>query len=166
MSQAPTTMTVAPSEAEERAERFRRAALARRLAGLAIAAAALAMLLVAARLEPSPTGLGTHQQLMGVPPCTWILTMDLPCPTCGMTTAYAHAANGNLPAALHAQPLGGLLALATAMTFLLSAYVAATGSRVAWLLARLWGRWTPWAIALVVILAWGYKILSYKGAMP
>jgi hypothetical protein len=165
VSSAPTIPAAISNDAR-RAQRFRRDALVRRASGLAVALAALAMLIVAARLEPSSTGIGTHQQLMGVPPCAWIATMDMPCPTCGMTTAYAHAANGNLLAALHAQPLGGLLALGTAMAFLMGLFVAATGSRSAWLLARLWGRWTPWALGLAVVLAWGYKILSYKGVIP
>src|SRR6185503_8103051 len=50
---------------------------------------------VAAWLTPSPTGIGTHQQLH-MPQCGWIAIADLPCPTCGMTTAFAHAAHGHL----------------------------------------------------------------------
>ena len=62
--------------------------------------------------------------------CGWITAMNLPCPTCGMTTAFAHAANGDMLASLGTQPLGFVLAIATAMSLLLGTYVAATGSRL------------------------------------
>ncbi len=61
----------------------------RRVVGAGVAVGAVSLLGVAAWLDPSPEGLGTHSQL-SLPPCGWILTMDLPCPTCGMTTAFAH----------------------------------------------------------------------------
>jgi len=79
-----------------------------------------------------------------------------------MTTAFAHAADGNLLAALHAQPLGCLLALVTAMALFIGLYVAATGSRIASSLTRLWGRYTGWIIAAVALCAWAYKIVTYK----
>ena len=83
----------------------------RRLIALAIAAAAASVLGVAAYLEPSPAGLGTHSQLLNLPSCGWIAAMDIPCPTCGMTTAFSHVADGNLLAAVITQPLGALLAM-------------------------------------------------------
>ena len=134
----------------------------RRLVGGAVAAGAAGVLGVAAFLEPSSTGLGTHSQLMNMPPCGWILAMDVPCPTCGMTTAFAHAANGDLLSALLAQPLGALLAIATAVALLTGLFVAATGSRVASLYTRLWGRRAAWTLGIVVVSAWVYKIVSYK----
>ncbi|MEC9374691.1 MAG: hypothetical protein VYC34_12640, partial [Planctomycetota bacterium] len=66
----------------------------RLLAALA-AAAFIAVLIVAATLTPSPDGHGTHTRL-GLTPCPWVLTLNKPCPTCGMTTAFAHAADGQL----------------------------------------------------------------------
>ena len=138
---------------------------ARRLIGAATALAAAGILGLAAYLTPSAAGLGTHTQL-AMPTCGWILIMDLPCPTCGMTTAFAHAANGDLAAALHAQPLGAVLALITAMVFLVGTYVAVTGSRVGVLFKRLWGRRAAWGLGLAVAAAWVYKILSYKGVLP
>jgi hypothetical protein len=138
------------------------AALWRRLVAAAVVVACAIVLGIAAWLPPSPTGLGTHRAL-NLPPCGWIAWADLPCPTCGMTTAFAHAADGNLPASFHAQPFGFLLALATAMTLLVSLHVLFTGSRLGWAFARLWGRSTGWIIGAMVVLAWGYKVLSYKG---
>ena len=136
----------------------------RRLLAAAVAAAAATVLVVAAILDPSPEGLGTHTQL-GAPSCGWIVTMDLPCPTCGMTTAFANAAEGRWSAAWAAQPLGAVLAVVTAMTLLLSFYVTVTGAVVGPLLGRLWGRRVAWGLAAVVVLAWVYKILSYKGVL-
>lgn len=136
----------------------------RRLVAAFVAAGCAAILGLAAYLTPSPTGLGTHQAL-NLPPCGWIAVADLPCPTCGMTTAFAHAANGNMLASFHAQPLGWLLAMATAMTLLVSLHVLITGSRLHNVFWRLWGRWTVWILAALVVVAWAYKIISYKGWM-
>ena len=140
------------------------AVFGRRVIGAVVALCAAALLTVAAWLEPSPTGLGTHQQLH-MPQCGWIIMFDTPCPTCGMTTAFAHAADGHLWASFRAQPLGCLLAVTSAMALLLGSYVAATGSRVAGGLAPLWRPRMGWVIAAMVLLAWGYKVLSHKGVL-
>ena len=62
-------------------------------------------LVVAALLEPSPSGFGTHTQL-GLPPCGFLLLTGSPCPGCGLTTAFAHAIRGSWGLALSANPLG------------------------------------------------------------
>jgi hypothetical protein len=133
----------------------------RRLIGAGIAVVAAAVLGVAAWLEPSPTGIGTHAQL-NLPTCGWITLMDLPSPTCGMTTAFAHAADGHLLAGFAAQPLGFALAVATAMALLVGTYVAATASRIGVVFASLWGRSTGWWLAGAVVVSWAYKVLAYK----
>ncbi len=132
-----------------------------RLVGAGVAVAATILLGLASWLEPSASGLGTHTQLI-LAPCGWILTMNLPCPTCGMTTAFAHAANGNLLAALVAQPMGAVLAVATAMALVVGSFTAVTGSRVAVLFGGLWGRRTAWILGLGFGAAWLYKIIVYK----
>lgn len=113
-------------------------------------------------LTPSPTGIGTHR-VMGLPPCTWVAWGDIPCPTCGMTTSFAHAVRGDLGSSFRAQPLGFLLALATAMTMLVSLHVVITGSRLGWAFTKLWSRRTAWTLSIIVVAAWGFKVLSYKG---
>ena len=132
----------------------------------AIAAIVLAgctiVLGVGAWLEPSPSGLGTHTQLH-LPPCGWIAVADLPCPTCGMTTAFAHAANGNLLQSFLAQPLGCILAVSAAMMWLISIHVLVTGSRLGGAMARLWSRHVAWSLAFAVVAAWGYTIARHKG---
>ncbi len=89
----------------------------------------LALLALAAWLEPSPNGLGTHQQL-GLPPCTFRVLFGERCPSCGMTTAWANVMNGQLAKAFQANTGGTLLA------------IVALGV-VPWLLVSAFrGRWT------------------------
>lgn len=76
----------------------------------------LALLVIARGLTPSPSGFGTHQQL-GLPPCTAIVLLNIPCPACGMTTSWSHTLRGNLVAAAQSNAGGMLLAL-IAMAFL------------------------------------------------
>src|SRR5512145_2822585 len=137
---------------------------ARRASGAAVAGAASAVLGVAAWLEPAPAGLGTHTQA-GLPGCGWVTFMDLPCPTCGMTTAFAHAANGDLAASLAAQPFGAVLAVATAAALLVGTWVAVSGACLTPLVARLAGRRSAVAVVAGILAAWVYKILSYKGVL-
>jgi hypothetical protein len=67
------------------------------LAGLS----GLILLSLAIWLEPNPSGFGTHQQL-GLPPCTILFWFDVPCPSCGGTTAFAHFVRGQWAAAVRA----------------------------------------------------------------
>lgn len=136
----------------------------RRLAAAAAALAASTVLLVAAFLQPSGFGLGTHEQL-GMPACGWVVTLDLPCPTCGMTTAFAHAADGNLLASLATQPMGCFLALVCAMVVLIGGYVAVTGSPLTGLLIKMWRPRVGWILTAGFVVAWVYKILSHKGVL-
>lgn len=77
---------------------------------LAVAALGVAGVLgLAWGLEPDPKGYGTHQQL-GLPPCTFRSLTGIPCPSCGMTTAFAWTARGRVDRAWRANPAGALLA--------------------------------------------------------
>ncbi|UCD75968.1 MAG: DUF2752 domain-containing protein [Phycisphaerales bacterium] len=136
----------------------------RRILGLVIALCAAGILTVAVVLEPAPEGLGTHSRV-GLPECGWIVMFGIPCPTCGMTTAFAHAANGDIVASLCAQPFGGLLAIGVAIALIVGGYVAFTGSRVAGVLGRLWGSRTAWLLGALLLLSWVYKIVIYRGTL-
>jgi hypothetical protein len=132
-------------------------------AGIALCCGAV--LGVALWLDPSPTGVGTHQAL-GLAPCGWVAGFGLPCPACGMTTAFSHAAHGSLWAAFRVQPMGAVLAVATAAAFLVAVYVALTGSRLGHVLCA---RLTPrvlLVLGLATVVAWVYKIILVRGAMP
>ena len=141
---------------------MRAAPWSRRLIALVLVLATGAVLGVAVYLSPDGRGHGTHEQL-GLPQCSWVAAFNTPCPTCGMTTAFTHAAEGDFVGSIRAQPFGFLLAILTGCTFLLSLYVLATGSAVGGMLARLWRPRLAWVIAVLLALAWGYKILVFRG---
>lgn len=146
------------------AERLRATRGERLLAGV-LALACAALLGVAASLDPSPTGVGTHQAL-GLNPCGWMINFSTPCPSCGMTTAFSHAAHGSLWASVRVQPMGALLAVGTAATLVVSLFVAATGSRIGHALGA---RLTPrilLILACVALASWGYKIAMMRGTLP
>lgn len=152
---APTALLPAPL----------RCSTAERLVAAGVAVACAALLGVALWLAPSPDGVGTHRAL-GLPPCGWVVSMNLPCPSCGMTTAYSHAVRGSLFQAALVQPMGAALAVLTAAVLVVSAYVAATGSMVGHLFAS---KVTPRVLlvfGLLAAAAWGYKILLHRGHLP
>jgi len=130
-----------------------------------LAALAITVLGVAAWLQPASNGIGTHQAL-GLAPCGWVVGMNLPCPTCGMTTAFAHAVRGSLWESARVQPMGMLLAVGTAAVAVVGTFVALTGSRVGHVLGA---RITPRAVvvlASLALVAWGYKVMAMRGAWP
>lgn len=81
-----------------------------------------------------------------------------PCPTCGMTTAFAHVVRGELISAFHAQPAGLVLALGTIFAAGISLGVLITGK--VW--AVNWYRVSPARVTLVIMLllafGWAYKV--------
>ncbi len=80
-----------------------------------IGLAALMLVATARSLDPDPRGFGTHEQL-GLGACGFTRLTGWRCPTCGMTTAWAHATRGNLRAALAANGGGTVLLLLCVMT--------------------------------------------------
>ncbi len=64
-----------------------------------------AVFIMAAAVEPDPSGVGTHTRLM-MPPCGFLVMFGKPCPSCGMTTAFAWMVRGNLIQAWKVQPAG------------------------------------------------------------
>lgn len=88
--------------------------------------AGLGLLGLGAWLTPQERGYGTHRQL-GFGKCGMLVTTGLPCPTCGMTTAFAYTVRGGLIRAFLAQPAGFLFALATIACTLGAAWVVVTG---------------------------------------
>jgi hypothetical protein len=81
-----------------------------RCLALMIALVPLAGLGVARSLQPSSSGMGTHQQL-GLPPCSMQLLFGIRCPGCGMTTSWAHFTRGNWTQSIQASGGGFLLAV-------------------------------------------------------
>ncbi len=75
----------------------------------------LTLLATAAWLSPRVQGLGTHQQL-GLPPCTFATHFGMRCPSCGMTTSWAHLMNGNVLGSMQANSAGCLLGVLAVIT--------------------------------------------------
>ncbi len=147
--------TASPPSPPAAAPPARQVAIRDRVAGVLLAAGALTPLLIAAGLNANPQGHGTHLQL-GMAPCGFLVASGLPCGTCGMTTAFTHAADGNLLAAAAVQPAGALLALLCAVAALIGTYTAFTGMALTRLLGQL-ARGRVVLIAIAVFLAaWGY----------
>ena len=132
------------------------------LAGV-VAALSAGVLGVAAWLNPSPAGHGTHEQL-ALPACDWAVGFSMPCPTCGMTTSFAWAASGDLMQATLTQPFGALLALGTAGAFWIGLHIALTGSHAFQIVARTLLRpAVVWPAGVAFLASWGYKILTWTG---
>ncbi len=136
----------------------------RRLHALVVGLIAVILLVISLILSPSKEGIGTHQQL-GLPTCGWILAADLPCPTCGMTTAWSHAVRGEFSSAFIAQPLGMLLAFTAAAVAIGGFITASSGYSFRWILYR----YSPTKVIIflvtLAILSWVFKILLHRGIL-
>ena len=122
------------------------------------AAICLSFLVVAAFLKPNPQGLGTHKQL-GKPACGFYVRTGYPCPTCGMTTAFAHTVRGQLYQAFAVQPAGALAALLCAIGAVGGIYITITGRRIDHYLIRINWILCFFFAAAVVLASWGWLCL-------
>jgi hypothetical protein len=131
-----------------------------RLLAAALAAGALTMLSIGAWLRPggaSGEGTATHTQL-GLPPCQFEARTNLPCPSCGFTTAVTFFAHGNVAASIYIQPMGFVIAVIAAASVWVGGYIAVTGRPVHKLMGFLPSQ--VWFVALlgIAIAAWAWKI--------
>ncbi|MFG0306814.1 MAG: DUF2752 domain-containing protein [Phycisphaerales bacterium JB040] len=154
----PETHTSTPAAAS----RNRSWGLKDRLSGLATAGVGFGILGTAAWLRPDENGHGTHEQLM-LPRCGWVNLFDKPCPTCGMTTSFSHAAQGDLAQAAITQPLGAVLSVLTAMLVWGGLHATLTGARIGGFATRLVNRWTLTCALVLMLAAWVYKLLTWSG---
>lgn len=105
-----------------------RSATYRLVSGL-LALSGLAILITAATVTPDPAGTGTHRQLH-LRSCGFYQRHGYPCPTCGMTTAFAHVVRGHIGGALAVQPAGTIAAALCIAATAAAAYAAFTGRRL------------------------------------
>lgn len=127
------------------------------LSYLAMVAGSTAVLAVARVLKPSPTGIGTHEQL-GLPPCFFHRLTGWPCPSCGLTTSFAYAARFRFVEAFASQPFGLLLFFLVCLSVPLA--LALMYRRVP-LEQWLHGRWSNpafYALLTLYVLGWIYKL--------
>jgi len=129
-----------------------------RIIAMVVLIGCVSPLLLAARLDPHPAGLGTHTQ-MGLHACAWHQTRGYACPTCGWTTAMALATDGRLFAAFFTQPTAAFTALGLAMATWVAGWVALTGASIGpWL--RPLANWkTPALCGILVMLGWAYVVI-------
>jgi Protein of unknown function (DUF2752) len=118
-------------------------------------------LIIARFLQPSSQGVGTHEQL-GLPPCPFLHLTGIPCPSCGLTTSFAHAARLNFYQAFVTQPFG-LIAFCLAIVCIpLSFYLIRR--RVLWsdvIRARIFDS-LMYAMIVLFVLSWVYKVIAMK----
>lgn len=131
-----------------------------RLVALVVALAGLTILGVARRLSPDPTGIGTHQEL-GLPPCGFVFTVGIPCPTCGMTTAFSLLAHGHPFSAFRTQPAGCALAIGVVFAVILGLRAALLGRLPAIRWEWLGTNTGLMTIGLAFFGAWAWKIADY-----
>ncbi len=122
-----------------------------------IALTCLSVLCIAAWLRPDHGGTGTHLQL-GLLACAFKIRTGLPCPSCGFTTAFSYFAHGHFLASIYTQPMGTMLALASAVAVWIGFYIAVTGRPVHRLFKLLSSRYYLMPILSFALLAWGWKI--------
>jgi len=94
---------------DERISRFTRLVLLLMAAGF-VAVFVIALTLRPYRDDGSPREMATHTQL-GLPECNFVAMTGKPCPTCGMTTSFAHLVRGNVWSSMKANWVGTLLAV-------------------------------------------------------
>jgi hypothetical protein len=131
-----------------------------RLLAVAVSLGCLSLLVIAARLTPSPDGLGTHRELH-LQECGFLERTGLPCPSCGMTTSFAWFVRGNIAASLYVQPMGTVLAILCGMTVWGAAYVAATGRPLYRLVAGIPARYHALPLLVLALIAWAWKMFIH-----
>jgi len=125
-----------------------------------LATVCVGVLLLALSVEPDPSGLGTHTQ-WDLPVCGWVGRTGYPCPTCGMTTAFAYVVvvRGHFIRAFLAQPAGALLAVGCLAASVWLVYLTLTGRRYDMIF--IWIHWRKLVIAGVgvFLLSWSFLCL-------
>lgn len=124
------------------------------------ALAALGVFGISLMLKPDPRGYGTHETL-GLPPCGLKFVTDIPCPSCGMTTSFAHAARLEVACSFDAHPCGLVLFGSVVITGLVSlSGLVGSPERV-----ERWAQGFPWwragiAFFGVFLGIWVYRVLE------
>ncbi|CAK9020268.1 Uncharacterized protein SCF082_LOCUS14851, partial [Durusdinium trenchii] len=108
-------------------------------------------------------GHGTHTRL-GLPSCSWVVAFDAPCPTCGMTTAVTHAANGDLIGSFLVQPAGAIFSLVAAVALWCGLHGAITGAETVRQSTKIFRGRTWWLIGGILLAAWAYKMAVFESS--
>lgn len=115
-------------------------------------------LAIARMLTPATQGYGTHQQL-GLPACTFLRWTGLPCPNCGMTTCFAHAAHLDFGAAFLTQPFGLVLFFLAVVLIPVSAWLLCRPVPLGKVMSSNFMRKATFLWLGLWLLGWIYKLL-------
>ena len=148
---------------EIHAQSYKRCSRQYRMVAMVILMVCLGILILAALAVPRSQGLGSHTSL-GLPACGFLQRTGLPCPTCGMTTAFAYVVRGRLDKAFMAQPAGMLAALLCLCAAGAAGFVVISGRCLDKYTDYIFFKWFKLLIwALVIFLAgWGWAVLQVK----
>ncbi len=135
------------SEQLNRKRFFHRASMRQRVTALAVFLSAAGIFTF---LNLSATGIIDIDRLFD--PCGFVQQYDLPCPTCGVTTAGLSFSTGRVFQAFYIQPAGTLLYLVLAVSGILALPVAVFGV-YSYLLERFFSRVKIRHIIVVSIIA-------------
>ncbi|MCA9243485.1 MAG: DUF2752 domain-containing protein [Phycisphaerales bacterium] len=108
-------------------------------------------------LTPDARGWGTHHQL-GMAPCGMLVRTGLPCPSCGMTTAFAYTVRFEWILAFLTQPAGLALALASAVGAGIGVFAALFGRFPRWL-RRVNALVLFWTLLGVLVGGWAFVLI-------
>lgn len=137
-----------------------RAPVTERMVAAVVALLASSVLAVAGTLAPDARGHGTHTQL-GLSPCSTMARLGRPCPSCGMTTAFACFVRGDVIGAIKAQVLGTVLAACTLLAILGGAATALLGASFRLILRRIFVDRIEWLYVLIVLIGGSWAIKAY-----
>jgi Protein of unknown function (DUF2752) len=112
-------------------------------------------------LEPSVRGIGTHEQL-GLPPCPFFIATGFPCPGCGLTTSFAHAARLNFYEASVTQPFGLLLFVILTLSIPLFVILLCRRIKLSQVLAPRLVSKLAYSLILFCLISWIYKIIVMR----
>ena len=131
-----------------------------RLVSATVAACAIGCTVLLLAVTPDGKGYDTHTQL-GMRPCSWPLTMGIPCPTCGATTAACYLVHGRPWSAFVTQPFGATVAFLGLCAGVLALFCLFRGRSF----LQLWSRVSIASIvvygSLLLLASWLYKYLMF-----
>jgi hypothetical protein len=115
--------------------------------------------------HPSAAYVGTHES-WGLPPCTFRLLLDLPCPGCGVTTGLAYMTRGQIADACVSNLLSPALFTLGAWIWLQGLAVLLARRRLVVFLPVWLERRLPWYGLAYIVMAYAVKVVSYRAMGP
>jgi hypothetical protein len=87
---------------------------------------------------------------------------NMPCPTCGVTTATSHLLHLHPIRSFLTQPFGMLLALCAILTILASLRYLIRGESLLFRLSKWNWAWILMGWTILFLLSWWYKVETWK----